>query len=230
MMTILVAGGGIYAQVGGESVLTIVDSEISENIAGWGGGIDVHLTGDDDSMVEKPKFIISRSAVYGNHAKFEGGGISVNSQYYGVFRADNTTVSGNETFNGNGHGGGLFIRHQALLYGSNHSIDVFLTNVTITKNVSHSGGGVEVLNQAVGFGIGVIASINNTIISENFDYQGYNDLVGPVDSPTINCCSASSRTLSGVLTKPSPLSSLLFSQSASSCSELTRSSTAVVSR
>lgn len=132
-----------------------------------GGGIYAFLWNghDEDPDVDadlKPKWTITGSTVDDNIAPEKGGGIFVRSKYNGDFIATNSTISGNETTESSGAGGGMYINHDP----GSHSVDAYLRNLTITQNVSADGGGVETrdLNE-------VRVRIANSIISENFDHN-----------------------------------------------------------
>jgi hypothetical protein len=165
-------GGGIYA-FNREGTETLVEeTRVTGNhvptsgVQGFhrnGGGIYAYVWDESDG-VRKPKFTIARSTVDGNDAKQEGGGIFVCAKYNGDFVATNSTISGNRTTDTiNGRGGGILI---ARFNEEGETVDAWLRNVTVTQNVSASGGGVEMVNLE-----GVQVRIANTIISQNRNHQ-----------------------------------------------------------
>ena len=186
--TALNRGGGIHTYTFAGTETLVEDSRITNNHAysldeqgepipgnGRGGGIYAYLWNDGPDP-QLPKFTISGSTVDTNNAGFEGGGVFVCVKFDGEFAAINSTVSGNRTLDiANGRGGGIFI---ARFNSSNETVDAYLNNVTVTQNISQSGGGVEMANL-----VDVRVRINNSIISENFEDDAKttpNNLVGRV--------------------------------------------------
>jgi len=93
----------------------------------------------------------------------------------------NSTVSGNRTLNtSSGAGGGIYIAHPNVL--GVETVDAFLRNVTVTQNISATGGGVAALNADR-----VRVRMANSIVSENFNRpqedpnRVRNNLVGRFD-------------------------------------------------
>jgi len=183
-------GGGIYTRNFDGTETLVEDSRITGNHAldtsgiglkyGNGGGIYAYLW-DQSAGVNKPRFTISRSTVDNSDAENEGGGIFVCAKFFGEFVAINSTISGNRTLNtSSGRGGGIFIARYDDIQEM-ETVDAYLNNVTVTQNVSQSGGGVEMEDLD-----DVFVRINNSIISENFDDEtktNPNNLVGRVDIP-----------------------------------------------
>ncbi len=178
--TALDRGGGVYIRNFGGTETLIQESRITGNYVPAiatgpfrnGGGLYAYLDGG-------PKFTITGVTVDNNEADHEGGGIFVCSKFTGEFIATNTTISGNRTLDqSTGAGGGMFIARFGSPYAGNESIDAYLRNVTITQNISKSGGGVEMENLN-----NVRVRIANSIISENFSDPNKtirNNLVGRV--------------------------------------------------
>ncbi|TRU38100.1 MAG: hypothetical protein EWV50_12350 [Microcystis aeruginosa Ma_MB_F_20061100_S20] len=144
------AGRGIHNQYG---TLTITNSTITGNTAGWGGGIynqydgtltitnstisgnkahtdddDIYTVGSGGGIYNVGTLTITNSTISGNTAE-GGGGIS----NWGTLTITNSTISGN-TASGNSlndHGGGIF-----------NDGTLTVTNSTISGNTADSGGGI----------------------------------------------------------------------------------------
>lgn len=113
-------GGGIY-NFGG--YVTVADSQITDNRAVQGGGLYHSAAGQNEGSVT-----ISNSTIDRNRATFLGGGI-FNSATMAI---NNSTVTGNET--GQGDGGGI-------INWANGSLSV--ENATISQNhAARAGGGI----------------------------------------------------------------------------------------
>ncbi|MBO7726741.1 MAG: hypothetical protein J6S40_09790, partial [Thermoguttaceae bacterium] len=155
-------GGGIFNESG---TLTITNSTISGNTAGWGGGIYNYGT-----------LTIMNSTISGNTASYYGGGIFNR----GTLTITNSTISGNTA--SYYYGGGI----------CNSSGTISVINSTISGNIaSYYGGGIYNSatltitnstisgNTASGYGGGIYndeyhtLTLENTIISLNC--AGYND-------------------------------------------------------
>jgi hypothetical protein len=170
--TALRRGGGIFTRIRQGTEAVIEESLIAGNhvpLSSFsfernGGGVYAYVRGNQFGETDKPKFTITRSTIYNNDAYNEGGGIFVCGKFDGHFAATNSTISGNRTTDTtNGHGGGIFIARTDHLY---ETIDAWLRNVTVTNNVSASGGGVEMKDLE-----GINVSIANSIISLNRNRQ-----------------------------------------------------------
>jgi hypothetical protein len=143
-------GGGIL-NVGsgsGGGFLSVVDSTISDNVAGLGGGIFNY------SSTSRAFATISGSTVSGNSAVTLGGGI--NNYSFSTLTVINSTISGNRADSG---------------AGIDNAFTIHLRNVTITANIAGSaasgrgiGGGIQNLD-------GGTATLQNTIIAGNTAYQ-----------------------------------------------------------
>ncbi len=127
-------GGGIYGSL--DSSITITDSEISGNtVTDNGGGIFINGT-----------LNISNSTVSSNTASNSGGGICV---FNGTLTASDSTISGNTAY---GNGGGIFI-------GDGDSITI--TGSEISGNTaSYDGGGIFI-------GDGGTLNMTNSTVSGN---------------------------------------------------------------
>ncbi len=112
-------GGGIYNR----QALTVVDSSISGNEANVGGGIYTNLLGIGETT-------LIGSAVVGNLAHRQGGGIFVDS---GTVSLDNSTIEGNISEES---GGGLYQDEDIFLSS------LSLNNVTFSNNRAEQGGGI----------------------------------------------------------------------------------------
>lgn len=147
-------GAGLYVE--GDSILTIEDCEISNNILEdasvdpqRGGGLAVF---DSD-------LYMSRCLVANNENNFggRGGGLSIVFLVTDVYQVliENSTISGNLIKNGNGSGGGV-----SVLYGGifPDSPEVSVINSTITENEAGAGAG----------GLSGFFNIKNNIVVGNF--------------------------------------------------------------
>jgi hypothetical protein len=182
--TALNRGGGIYTKnfAGTESRIEesrITGNHVPESLNYYtgsdrnGGGIYAFVSGDLQGT-NTPRFTITGSTVDNNDTYQNGGGIFVCAKFDGLFNANNSTLSGNQTTGSTSAGGGIFIARTDF---EDHSLDAYLRHLTITQNVSPTGGGVRIAELE-----DVRVRISNTIISENFDEVDGdpNNLVGPI--------------------------------------------------
>ena len=134
-------GGGLFL----EGPATITDSTISgNNTGGFGGGIDISEPFPSNILVS-----VTRSAIVGNHAMFDGG--LINS--YGNVTIDHTVVSGNSGA-GNRNSSGL----------NNASIT---SRMTITDSlIADNTGGSAILNE------GQMTLSGSTIADNSTPYEG----------------------------------------------------------
>ncbi|HIF42603.1 MAG TPA: hypothetical protein EYQ67_00420 [Dehalococcoidia bacterium] len=173
-------GGGIYTQ----GTLTIVDSVVTDNFSGGGGGI-----------FNGAKIIIKNSSVSGNGSRGLGGGVFNG----GILEATGLVANDNRS----GSGAGISNWGQATLYGStisgnhanyygggiqNHSVgSMTLDSSTVSNNRASISGGInnsellEVSNSHVddntaGLGAGIDTSgtltLSNTTVSGNTAQEG----------------------------------------------------------
>ncbi len=167
-------GGGID----NSGTLTITNSTISGNTAGWGGGIDNSGT-----------LTITNSTISGNTADWRGGGI----ENGGTLTITNSTISGNTT---DSYGGGIFSEGTLTVTNSTisgNTVDSYgggifnsgtltLTNSTISGNTAtHDGGGI--FNSK-----GTLTLTNGIITSNSANYLGggiYNNVWGTLSSNSI---------------------------------------------
>ncbi len=149
-------GGAIYFENSSSSTgLTIDDSTLDGNEAGFGGGIflaNVNLT-------------LTDSTVSNNTADAFGGGIATQDGNGDVrnLLIENSTITGNTA---GADGGGLRI-------GDNDS-NVVLSS-TITDNTANNGGGVAAPN-GISFGNSIIAENTATNAGDNLFGNGLNSL------------------------------------------------------
>jgi predicted outer membrane repeat protein len=196
---------GLYTknQSGTEAIVTqsrITGNEVLSTGLGKknGGGIYAYVehTASIYDTFLAPKFTITGSTVDNNTAVNLGGGIFVCSKKVGTFIAANSTISGNRTTNGTTDaGGGLFI---AVPF-NNESVDAYLRNLTITNNVSTTGGGVATVGAvSTNTYANVLTRIGNSIISGNVDHSSTpipNNLVGNFDEVKFNIIGSGSNIL-----------------------------------
>ncbi len=132
-------GGGVFTEW---STIDMTRVEVQGNGARTGDGGGLYLSSGDWRLIE--------STVHGNTARNNGGGISAATGSF-TGRTVNTTFSGNRATYGRGGG--------AWLEGS----ELFLTNVTVTENVSGvSGGGVA----------GGTLALHNSLLAGNLYHLG----------------------------------------------------------
>jgi hypothetical protein len=133
-------GGGIYTGEGGS--LTLVDSSVTNNNAGWSGG-GVYSFFNTTTIIE-------RSTIAGNISNDVGGGLRL----LGNATIVNSTFSGNESTGW--YGGAMFI--------TDGVVDIY--NTTITENVSPSWAPAAVF---VGTFTDASATLNmvNSIVANN---------------------------------------------------------------
>lgn len=146
-------GGGIHASR--YTILTLVDSEISGNLAtGNGGGLWTGFT----ALVERCLFA-------DNTTGGSGGGLFINQHDKAVVR--NCTVTGNRSTYTDWNtalvgGGGIFCNKP--------TVDIL--NTTITGNFARRGGGLRVNDSES------VVFLHSTLVSGNSDNDGFPDVVG----------------------------------------------------
>jgi predicted outer membrane repeat protein len=134
-------GGGIYFK--GNGTLELHHATISQNTAGFGGGIYAEATGDSTKLV-----IGEDVAIVGNTARYDGGGV-VNDGATMTMTAPDSYIASNhaqglyvDDFSQYGYGGGL------LILTGDHKAHTFLGSSgpgsvgTIYLNTASYGGGV----------------------------------------------------------------------------------------
>lgn len=181
-------GGGLYTFNGQLSQTVVSDTRITGNRANatvgnssvhHGGGIYAYLFGTNETP-SSATFTLTGSTVDNNRADDNGGGLFICQKFAGTFNAMNSTISGNATLNASGMGGGIFAGINRLQAPS-HPLPINLRNVTITENVSATGGGFAVPNNTYP---SLGPNFTNTIISRNFANAAKtvpNNLVGRID-------------------------------------------------
>jgi hypothetical protein len=202
-------GGAVYSSGG----LTIANSRIHSNRAGWGGG-GIYASFASCSPPTTTLRIIN-STVYSNTAGQKGGGIYVNADrcggsvpttlmltgstvndnsatsgggiylYYTSARLLNSTVSGNHA---SGHGGGI-----GTLSDPNQRVD--LVNCTIyTNTASNNGGGMQLEDAFT-------VNTKNTIVAGNGAGGVGPDIWGTIQSYDYNLIQdTSGATIQGTTT------------------------------
>ncbi|HMQ49398.1 MAG TPA: choice-of-anchor Q domain-containing protein [Saprospiraceae bacterium] len=165
------AGGGIEDNSGSATLISVINSTITDNSTGSspGNGGGVHITGAGN-------FSITNSLVQNNFAAAEGGGLWNGT---GIMRVSFTTIDGN-TASGAGAdqgGGGIF--------NAGGEVRV-LDNTVITNNVANgaSGSGGGILND-----VGSQLTVSNTTITGNMAMRaggGIEDNSGSATTVQIN--------------------------------------------
>jgi hypothetical protein len=164
-------GGGVFFTSTKHRKLLIENSVIRDNVASYGAGVDVAVTG--------PRLLTSDATITGttisfNDAGIPPGSVPVLTQGGGIFvgasklRMTNSTISNNSS---SGPGG------QTAAIG-NHQGEVTLNNVTIADNTAAGFiGGVEV---------GTKTMLSNTILTDNTDASGESDCSDGLTSKDYN--------------------------------------------
>jgi hypothetical protein len=133
-------GGGIYN--GGDTVLNLIDSTVSDNTSGWdGGGVYAFFN---------TQVTIERSTISGNIATNVGGGLRL----LGNGDIINSTLSGNQSVTW--HGSAFFLTDGV----------VNMTNTTVANNIAPPGGPAAVFVGTFGPGSATL-NLANTIIADN---------------------------------------------------------------
>jgi predicted outer membrane repeat protein len=147
------SGGGIFTY---DAVLTLVDSTVSGNTAGWGAG--VYLRASSTGTVE-------RSAIINNVARVDGGGISLNESQLTL---TGSTLSGNSAA---GYGGGAAIPNGMLV----------MRHCTVTGNRANTDNLGGQLGGGVILGTTTTLTLDHTIVAGNFrNTSTRDDVVGDV--------------------------------------------------
>jgi len=144
-------GGGIYNGEGGS--LTLVDSSVTNNNAGWSGGGIYSFFNSTTTIV--------RSTISGNLSNDVGGGIRM----LGNATLENSTLSGNQSTGW--YGGAIF-----------HTDGVMdLVNSTVADNVAPSGADAAIF---VGTFTDASATLNlvNTIVADNTTFGCFQGFFG----------------------------------------------------
>lgn len=132
-------GGGVLFV--GDGLVTIADSTVTSNVAGFGGGIAALGTGDYAELD-----IGANVSIVQNSARYNGGGLHLENLET-VIRADNIGIFLNQAIglNGNGgYGGGIAVRacdRPSILYLGSPGLS---GSGVIFSNTARYGGGVMV--------------------------------------------------------------------------------------
>jgi hypothetical protein len=147
------SGGGIFTY---SAFLTLVESTVSGNTAGWGAG--VYLRAASQGTVE-------RSAIINNVARVDGGGINLNESQLTL---TGSTLSGNSA---RGYGGGAAVPNGTLVI--RHST-VTANHANTDNTGSEQGGGVIL-------GTTSTLTLDHSIVARNFRATSFrSDAIGPV--------------------------------------------------
>jgi predicted outer membrane repeat protein len=130
-------GGGIYFR--GTGNLEIMESDITNNTAGYGGGILAIATGTNAELI-----ISNNTTISGNTARYSGGGLFIAGPLEMTMTAPSTIIAFNEALNedGNsGYGGGMEVSGPAIAYiGSPGAFGL----PVIYGNSARYGGGISI--------------------------------------------------------------------------------------
>jgi len=129
-------GGGIYFT--GTGNLEISESDITNNTAGYGGGILAVATGTNTELI-----IGNNTTISGNTARYSGGGIYIAGPLEMTMTAPSTIVAFNQALgeDGSGYGGGMEVSGPAIAYiGSPGSFGL----PAFYANSARYGGGISV--------------------------------------------------------------------------------------
>ena len=174
------AGGGITIEsllsLSLGSLSSIVDSTITGNTGGEGGGLSIYQA--------QGGFTVERTTVSENTAVNESGGGIFVVQADSLVTIVESTISGNTATN-TGRGGGL-----ALYFDSATSPDVSIQHSTITDNAAYGGGGVWARSTFSRIELDHTIVAGNTGTSFGPDLSGeFNDawsLIGNTSGPTLH--------------------------------------------
>lgn len=124
-------GGGISVK---DSVLTVTDSEIRNNVAGGSNGGGVEIIG---STTDNKEHTIINTEITGNCAEERGGGVYVEQASITIEGStlDNNHAKHTDGSQASSEGGGLSVRGGK---------DVTLDNTKVTNNSAKDGGGIWV--------------------------------------------------------------------------------------
>ena len=159
-------GGGICGE--SQAILEIIDSEIKDNTAVYGGGgiasvggfnpEDEELSPDPDPKPDDWQFDCSlvNTAVTGNKATYGGG---IYGSWFIVMKITQNSVISNNVANGDG-GGGIFL--------SNYS-DLTAANSEINNNSASYGGGIYLYQSDFAYPdkAATVATVTNSKINGN---------------------------------------------------------------
>jgi hypothetical protein len=138
-----VAGGGIYFQ--GDGALEIIESSITNNTAGSGGGIYALATGSNAELIISASTLIS-----GNTARNNGGGVSIAGPLEMTMTAPSSLIAFNDALgqgSGTGYGGGLQVSGPAIAYlGTSGQGGLG----AIYSNSAVDGGGISIISGSSG--------------------------------------------------------------------------------
>lgn len=142
-------GGGVDFK--GSGKLSTRNVTISNNYAGYGGGISFIAEGDTHSELN----LLEDTQILWNTAQFSGGGIRLEGYMTMRAASDRIWISGNQALGRNpvnnaeqyGYGGGLLILDRAHAHISSPG---FLAAAAITNNSARYGGGVAVMGAGEG--------------------------------------------------------------------------------
>ncbi len=134
-----VAGGGIYFQ--GDGALEIIESSITNNTAGTGGGIYALATGSNAELI-----ISASTLITGNTARNNGGGVSIAGPLEMTMTAPSSLIAFNDALgqaSGTGYGGGLQVSGPAIAYlGTSGQGGLG----AIYSNSAVDGGGISIIS------------------------------------------------------------------------------------
>jgi CSLREA domain-containing protein len=169
------AGGGIFSQNG---IVVVGRTTISGNQARRGAGV---LSFKDSSTPRQVRLI--QSAIIGNHATAEGGGVLVGKQTTIV--VGSSTVSGNTAQGGGGIyvEGDLGLSSSTVAQNSNNGVFV-LGNVNANNSIIANNAGFDCVFSS---GIGVITGVGNLSGGQSCHFEkpdanlsNRNPLLGPL--------------------------------------------------
>ena len=132
-------GGGVFFE--GSGILDIADTSISNNIAGFGGGIYANGTGPAAELI-----IGAGTGIVNNTARLNGGGIHV-TDIETTIREDNISILLNQATGTNGsggYGGGIQVRacvRNSFVYLGSPGVGGL---AVVSQNSARFGGGVAI--------------------------------------------------------------------------------------
>lgn len=130
-------GGGIYFE--GDGGLEIIETDITNNTADYGGGIYAEATGSNAELVVSASNIIS-----GNTARYSGGGVYIAGPLEMTMTAPFSIIAFNQALGLNsigGYGGGLHVQGPAIAYIGTSGVPGL---GAIYSNSAIDGGGISI--------------------------------------------------------------------------------------
>jgi len=134
-------GGGGGINFSGDGGLEIIESTITNNIAGYGGGIFARATGSNAELV-----ISDRNTISANTARYDGGGLYLAGPLEMTMVAPTSIIGFNEALGLSGiggFGGGIHVAGPAIAYIGSSGLGGL---GAIYGNSARDGGGISIIS------------------------------------------------------------------------------------